>query len=103
MDEAALRPDESELLKFSASVQRSEPLRKKKKGPKGPNPLSVKKKSTVPQLTQQKPKSNPTSIRFKRKREDEAPVVTGQASGSGHKRKRRKTKTEPSSQDDDGS
>lgn len=92
-DEAALRPDESELAKLSASVHQTEPPRKKR-GPKGPNPLSVKKKSTVSQLTEPKPKSQPTS---KRKREDEEPARTGQAPDSGHKRKRRrKTKTESS-------
>jgi U3 small nucleolar RNA-associated protein 23 len=100
-DEAALRPDESEQVKLSASVQQPELPRKKKKGPRGPNPLSVKKKkSAVSQPAQPNPKSDPTSIGFKRKREDDAPVDTSQASSSGHKRKRRKTKTGPSPKDD---
>lgn len=96
-DEAALRPDQSELAKLSASVQRTEPPRKKRKGPKGPNPLSVKKKKhIVPQLVQLKPQSDPSFLGVKRKHEDEAPAGTSQAPGSGHKRRRRRTKTESS-------
>lgn len=97
MDDDALRPNESELVKLSASVQQTEPPQKKKKGPKGPNPLSIKKKKpTVPQPTQSTPKSEPTFTGSKRKSEGEAPGEIGQAPGGGHKRKRRrKMETEP--------
>jgi U3 small nucleolar RNA-associated protein 23 len=95
-DEAALRPAEAELSKLSVSVQQAEIPRKKKKGPKGPNPLSVKKKK--PAVTQI-PRSEPTSTGSKRKREDEQDVADTLAGASqarsGHKRKRRrKTETE---------
>jgi U3 small nucleolar RNA-associated protein 23 len=100
-DEAALRPDDSELAKLStSSVQQTELPRKKKRGPKGPNPLSVKKKKpAIPQPAQPKPESKPNSIGVKRKSGDEAPAGIGQASGGGHKRKRRRkidTQTSPS-------
>jgi len=102
VDEAALLPVESELAKLPASTQQPE-APKKKRGPKGPNPLSVKrKKPAVPQFTQPKIKSDPMPIGSKRKREDvqdgvEASTGPGQASGGGHKRKRRrKPNAEPS-------
>ena len=100
-DEAALRPIESELAKLPASVQQAEPPKMRKRGPKGPNPLSVKKKKPiVPKPAQPKPKSNPVPIGSKRKLEDEQDGIevsaeTTQAPGGGHKRKRRKLKTEP--------
>ena len=101
-DEAALRPAESELARLPTSAQRLEPP-KKKKGPKGPNPLSVrKKKPTVPQPTKPKLEPNPTPIGLKRKYKDEpddakVSAKTSQAPGDGHKRKRRrKTNTESS-------
>jgi U3 small nucleolar RNA-associated protein 23 len=107
MDEAALRPSESELAKFPASVQQIEPPKMRKRGPKGPNPLSVKKKKpAVPQPAQPRPKSNSISIGSKRELDDEQDAVqpsaeTDQAPGSGHKRKRRrKTKSEPSADRD---
>jgi hypothetical protein len=101
-DEAALRPAESELPNLPASGQQPEPHKKKKRGPKGPNSLSVKKKkAAVPQHTQLKPKPNPMPVGPKRKRGDEqdgvkAPAETSRAPGGGHKRKRRKMNTEPS-------
>ncbi|KAF9792124.1 Fcf1-domain-containing protein [Thelephora terrestris] len=101
-DEAALRPAEAELSKLSVSVKQAEIPRKKKKGPMGPNPLSVKKKK--PAVTQI-PRSEPTSTGSKRKREDEQDVADTLAGASqarsGHKRKRRrKTETKLSTGND---
>jgi len=102
-DQAALRPTESELAKLPISAQQAEPP-KRKRGPKGPNPLSVKKKkSAVPLPVQQESKKS-MPIGSKRKRGDERDGVeasaesagVSQAPGSGHKRKRRrKMKTNP--------
>ena len=102
VDEAALLPAESELAKLPASAQQPK-TSKKKRGPKGPNPLSVKRKK--PQHAQPNMKPNSTPIGSKRKMEDEqndvdASAETGLASGGGHKRKRRrKPNIEPSADD----
>ncbi|KAF9651513.1 hypothetical protein BDM02DRAFT_3110629 [Thelephora ganbajun] len=102
-DEAALSPAKSELVKLPTSAQQPEPPKKKRRGPKGPNPLSVKKKKpVVSQPDQPNLVTDHTPLGTKRKREDEqggveASAETSQAPGGGHKRKRRrKTKTEPS-------
>ena len=101
-DEAALRPIESELAKLPASVQQAEPPKMRKRGPKGPNPLSVKKKKPMVLAGRAlEQKSNPVPIGSKRELEDEQDGIevfaeTIQAPGGGHKRKRRrKLKTEP--------
>lgn len=106
MDEAALLPAESELANLPASAQQPEPP-KKKRGPKGPNPLSVKRKKTaVPRPAQPGFKSNSTPVGSKRKRGDEqdgvgASAESGRVPGGGHKRKRRREKnTEPSADHD---
>ena len=69
----------------------AEPPRKKKKGPKGPNPLSVKKKKPKPGATV--PKQSGDSVAQageKRKRHDgDDDSATPKLEGSGHKRKRR--------------
>ena len=70
----------------------AEPPRKKKKGPKGPNPLSVKKKKPKPGATV--PKQSADSVvqaGEKRKRHDVDDDSTAhKLEGSGHKRKRRR-------------
>lgn len=92
----------------------AEPPRKKKKGPKAPNPLSVKKKKTKQddtgsKLDKVKEKTRKTTkvytgldgerIGDKRKRIDEEeavepklaqPSMDGSKEGTGHKRKRRR-------------
>lgn len=108
-DEAALHPAESELVKLPASVQQTELPKTRKKGPKGPNPLSVKKKkSAVSQPAKSKLKLNPMPIGSKRKLEDEQddgeiPAETHQAPGGGHKRKRRRKVKPEASADYDAS
>jgi len=109
VDEAALRPSESELAKLPASVQQTEPPKMRKRGPKGPNPLSVKKKKpTVPQPTQPKPKSKSIPTGSKRKLDDEPDDVQASAEndqdpGGGHKRKRRRKAKSELSADHDAS
>ncbi|KAK7058802.1 hypothetical protein VNI00_001426 [Paramarasmius palmivorus] len=81
------------------------PTRKKKKGPKGPNPLSVKKKK-APEETTGKTKS---AVRVKplddsnvhtgekRKREDDAEGAdeAGEGAASGGRKRKRKRKNKP--------
>lgn len=102
-DEVALLPARSELATLSPSVQQNEPPKRRKRGPKGPNPLSVKKKkSAVPQPVDPKAKSNAVPTGSKRKHEDEQDdPETSLKTDSGHKRKRRRrVGTEPSTDRD---
>ena len=108
-DEVALQPAESELAKLPDSVQQPEPPKKKVRGPKGPNPLSVKKKRpAVPRPAQPNLKPKPTPIGYKRKHEDDLDVVevsteTNQApmaSGGRKRKRRRKVNTELSADHD---
>lgn len=68
-EEEALKPSGSDL----ALIPKAEELKKKRKGPKGPNPLSVKKKKVPP----------PSQAR-KRKREDEEEDKPQQGAGEDH-------------------
>ncbi|KAH9944452.1 PIN domain-like protein [Epithele typhae] len=98
-EENALRPSEPETQALqSAAPAPAEPPRKKK-GPKGPNPLSVKKKKPkVDAGTSSKPQSETNNAGEKRKREVEG-LDDGEqhTEGSGHQRKRRRrhAKSEP--------
>lgn len=46
-EQQSLAPSTSEIGKLKAAAPESQPVKKKKKGPKGPNPLSIKKKKVV--------------------------------------------------------
>jgi U3 small nucleolar RNA-associated protein 23 len=80
VEEQALRPSGSEQIALRPSTS-AEPARKKKKGPKGPNPLSVKKKKVD---TGSKP---PTKDKGKGQ-EKEPPVSNVRKPVVGEKRKR---------------
>ncbi|KAL4243483.1 PIN domain-like protein [Abortiporus biennis] len=88
-EQKLLLPSASETSRLQTTPVQTEPPKKKKKGPKGPNPLSVKKKK--PATAQ----NNEVSSGAKRKRdndeggEDHAEKVS-EAAHSGHKRKRRR-------------
>ena len=97
MENDALGPSTSEKSKILSQEQPSnEPPRKKRKGPKGPNPLSVKKKK--PKVSTQpiagKKDADTSRAGEKRQRDDEehqtAPEDRPNPEGSGHKRKRRR-------------
>jgi U3 small nucleolar RNA-associated protein 23 len=95
-----LLPSISEATQLAAVAPPSEePPRKKRKGPKGPNPLSVKSKKTMPS---EKAISKSASVRLtgkvantgeKRKHVADDEVEDG-GRNTGHKRKRRR-KTAP--------
>ncbi|RPD63019.1 PIN domain-like protein [Lentinus tigrinus ALCF2SS1-6] len=88
-----LHPTAPEAAKIPSAATPTEPIRKKK-GPKAPNPLSVKKKKPKPEASataRKTPAESESAIGEKRKREDD----DGQSSAahiesSGHKRKRRR-------------
>ncbi|PCH33571.1 Fcf1-domain-containing protein [Wolfiporia cocos MD-104 SS10] len=93
-EERALHPSAPELAKLPSTAA-AEPPKKKKKGPKGPNPLSVKKKKAkVDQPTSKEKKSSKDEhvrVGEKRRRdEDTEEPKTPATEGSGHKRKRRR-------------
>jgi len=72
MEEQALHPTASDMTLVSASGS-AEPIRKKRKGPKGPNPLSVKKKKVV-EASKARPRPVPVTkanVGEKRKRGEE--------------------------------
>ncbi|RPD82633.1 PIN domain-like protein [Lentinus tigrinus ALCF2SS1-7] len=93
-EEKALHPTAPEAAKIPSAATPTEPIRKKKKGPKGPNPLSVKKRKPKPEASataRNTTAESESAIGEKRKREDD----DGQSSAahterSGHKRKRRR-------------
>lgn len=93
-EEKALHPTAPEAAKLPTTAP-TEPPRKKKKGPKGPNPLSVKKKKPKPEASATAKKvqvESKADVGEKRKREDD----DGESSAphiepTGHKRKRRRT------------
>ncbi|CCM00948.1 uncharacterized protein FIBRA_02995 [Fibroporia radiculosa] len=96
VEETALYPSTSEITALPSSVPAEQP-RKKKKGPKGPNPLSVKKKivKSDPSSSLKRPrapKPNESEVGSKRKRMEASEAVDNQrvTSESGHKRKRRR-------------
>ncbi|KAI0053296.1 hypothetical protein FA95DRAFT_1579438 [Auriscalpium vulgare] len=98
-EQDAMAPSTSESVKLQAGAPPpAEPL-KKRKGPKGPNPLSVKKKKIAQDAPEKRKASSHadslgrkaiSEVGLKRKREDESsPATLPQAQG-GHKRKRRR-------------
>ncbi|KAK1223796.1 hypothetical protein PQX77_013320 [Marasmius sp. AFHP31] len=95
---AAKREDEEKALRAPAPVHNihtaSEPPPKKRKGPKGPNPLSVKKKAepTPPKKAQ----DTATKVGEKRKREDDNETAEGDG-GPVKKRKRKRKSKNPDS------
>ncbi|EPT04253.1 hypothetical protein FOMPIDRAFT_1114186 [Fomitopsis schrenkii] len=88
-EEQILHPSAPEIAALPSSGAPAEPP-KKKKGPKGPNPLSVKKKTskTEPSSHNSKPQSEQGDSGGKRKRtgDDDVEAQTSQA----HKRRRRR-------------
>ncbi|KAJ7357068.1 PIN domain-like protein [Mycena albidolilacea] len=110
-EEQALHPTGSEKQSLAPSTS-AEPPRKKKKGPKGPNPLSVKKKKveTKPPVAKDKGKAKERPVPEaaageKRKRDDTADdneTATAQQPADSQpqdelrrKKKRRRKATEP--------
>ncbi|KAH8102589.1 PIN domain-like protein [Cristinia sonorae] len=94
-EEKSMHASTSET-KLGATAASSEPPRKKRKGPKGPNPLSVKKKKAEP-LKQSKPHrtgESSASTTGAKRTSDRTTEEGHSEADSGHKRKRkRKRKT----------
>ncbi|KAI0778105.1 PIN domain-like protein [Trametes elegans] len=90
-EEKALHPSAPEAAKLPARAP-TEPPRKKKKGPKGPNPLSVKKKKTQTESGKPVKSADSQASGEKRKREEETDAnhSAQRSEGTGHKRKRRR-------------
>ena len=93
-EEKALHPTAPEAEKLPSTSTPVDPPRKKKKGPKGPNPLSVKKKKPKAD-TSAPPNSSETKamVGEKRRRDDDGadnPVSQTEGAASTHKRKRRR-------------
>ncbi|KZV75574.1 PIN domain-like protein [Peniophora sp. CONT] len=96
----ALAPSTSEAAQLKAAAPTSEPPKaKKKKGPKGPNPLSMKKKKASEPVQAKKsgsmPKRDAANTGEKRKRTDEGDVDASARDANlkdgevlGHKRRR---------------
>ncbi|KAI0724472.1 Fcf1-domain-containing protein [Cerioporus squamosus] len=100
-EEKALHPTAPEAAKLPTTAP-TEPPRKKKKGPKGPNPLSVKKKKPNAAATTKDapPAKSKAEVGEKRRREDgDVDSSSTHMEGTGHKRKRRR-KHGPSSSAD---
>ncbi|KAI0651775.1 Fcf1-domain-containing protein [Trametes meyenii] len=104
-EEKILHPSAPETAALPAAAE--EPSRKKKKGPKGPNPLSVKKKKPKAEGTVRSKNKEGEDAKEqageKRKRVDEgemsaSPTMTLEATG--HKRKRRRKHGGNASTDD---
>ncbi|KAM5535389.1 hypothetical protein V8D89_010911, partial [Ganoderma adspersum] len=101
-EEKALRPTEPEAAKLTATTSAPTEPPCKKKGPKGPNPLSMKKKKPMPEVNtsaaEDQHRDSKAHVGEKRRRQDddqdERPTMT---EGSGHKRKRRRKHGGPSS------
>ncbi|KAJ6519534.1 PIN domain-like protein [Mycena sanguinolenta] len=102
-EEQALHASGSEKRSLAPSTS-TEPPRKKKKGPKGPNPLSVKKKKVESQPPSAKGKKD-AAVGEKRKREDvddmdtetrgQPPAGSQQQDEQRRKKKRRRKVAEP--------
>jgi len=92
-EQKTLLPSSSEASRLAPAPSESEPPKKKRKGPKGPNPLSVKKKKTTmaanprepPKLMEQEQSGK------KRKREEQDGTQVVEGARPGRKRKRRRT------------
>ncbi|KAI0762909.1 PIN domain-like protein [Fomes fomentarius] len=92
-EEKALHPTAPEAAKLPLAAP-EEPPRKKKRGPKGPNPLSVKKKKSKPGDTTLKKSRDQDAVTGQKRKRDvdedrEGPSAT-QLPESGHKRKRKR-------------
>ena len=81
----ALGPSEAEKATLTAVTPPVEPVVKRKKRPKGPNPLSVKKKAIVATTT----RVEKTDVGSKRKRHDATDIDVASAQTK-HKPKRRR-------------
>ncbi|EKM60980.1 uncharacterized protein PHACADRAFT_247246 [Phanerochaete carnosa HHB-10118-sp] len=93
-EQQQMLPSALETAKVAQSKPAEEPPRKKRKGPKGPNPLSVKKKKVKrpPAPLPKRPATEDTDkVGGKRKRVEAGQSEHANASsGSGHDRKRRR-------------
>jgi U3 small nucleolar RNA-associated protein 23 len=105
-EEQALKPKASEAEKIeknNAAHAPTEPPRKKRMGPKGPNPLSVKRKKVPENNGRPGPRTGTSTAGEKRKRPEsgegaDRPVHAGagehedalEGAKTGHKRKRRR-------------
>ncbi|KAG5654740.1 hypothetical protein H0H81_003748 [Sphagnurus paluster] len=98
MEEKTLQPSSSDITFVGPSTSTVPP--RKKKGPKGPNPLSVKKKKKLEEIPVRKPKADSmqsaTKAGDKRKRDDEhepdsASVAADSLLRSKKRRRRKKT------------
>ena len=91
-EQQILLPSASETAHLTSQTADVGPAKKKRKGPKAPNPLSVKKKKpTEPAMTKTKPVDSKSGVSSaKRKHESEVDETTEHNESSGHKRKRRR-------------
>lgn len=90
-----LLPTALETAHLTTPASTTEVQKKKRKGPKGPNPLSVKKKLkqpvTTPRAVPNKDTNIASTVGEKRKRpNNDNPPSLDTAADSGHKRKRRR-------------
>jgi len=97
-EQRQMLPSASESAKVAQSKPAEEPPRKKRKGPKGPNPLSVKKKAKQPSTPALKGATTEDTDKAggKRKRAEDGHsdhANPDASSGSGHKRKRHRKGT----------
>lgn len=101
-EQQALMPADSELAQIASTSKVDDPPpKKRRKGPKGPNPLSIKKKQKDIISGSLKPKKSHDTAQVsqkvgeKRKRSDDLEETKGKEGSaveptSGHKRKRRR-------------
>lgn len=91
-EQDALAPSTSERAILNAATPQVERVPKKKRGPKGPNPLSVKKKAR--KHSDQEPKDTNTTrgeeVEARRKRKRDESDSNGEASSPRPKRTRRR-------------
>ena len=104
-EQKSLEPSALELAHLTSTSQGEEaPPKKKRKGPKGPNPLSVKKKQKTTSSSHSKPqkRSDPEqtsqTVGVKRKRSDDVgsnahDLQVSTTSTGGHKRRKRRKHT----------
>ena len=105
VEQEALGPSTSEKAMLSAATPQVEPVVKRKKGPKGPNPLSVKKKAPPKHAVQETkktrvaatPRVEEVEIANKRKRleVDDGGGVSVEMTPRPKRRRRHKTATRP--------
>ncbi|THH34113.1 hypothetical protein EUX98_g30 [Antrodiella citrinella] len=96
-EEKSLHASRSEV-KAASSAATAEPPRKKHKGPKRPNPLSVKKKKTASEPSRKSKDESQDSQTTGSKRAPDGPAQDEPSEDAGHRRKRkRKRKAEEGS------